>query len=63
MLQRIASLLRMQPPIAVNVGLLFASGDIVPPDTTVGYSTGCIFQNTDGAHGTSLYVKDGVSTV
>ena len=59
MLQRIASLLRMQPPITANVGLLFGSGATVPPDTTVGYSKSCIFQHTDGAHGTCLYVNEG----
>ena len=59
MLQRIASLLRIRPPITSNVGLLIASGATVPPDGSVGYQTSCIFQHTDGAHGTTLWTNEG----
>jgi len=62
MLQRLASLLRMQPPIIANRGLLFASGATVPTNGTDGYQTGCLFLHTDGGAGTALYVNEGSVT-
>ena len=59
MLRRISKLLKMQPPIYSDPGLLFASGITVPTNTTAGYQTGCIFQHTDGSAGTSLYINEG----
>jgi len=59
MLERIAHLLRMNPPAAANTGLLSASGDTVPSDAAVGYQTGCIFQHTDGGVSTALYANEG----
>jgi len=59
MLDRIASLLRFQPPVLNDEGLLFASGATVPTDATYGYQPGCIFQHTDGGAGTVLYVNEG----
>ena len=60
MIDRICSLLKTQKP-AANAGFLFASGTTVP-GAVAGYQTGCIFQHTDGANGTSLYVNEGNST-
>ncbi|MHC4891734.1 MAG: hypothetical protein ACYTEO_19975, partial [Planctomycetota bacterium] len=62
MLQRVAGLLRMVPPITDDRGLLFSSGATVPTDGTDGYQTGCIFQHTDGGAGTALYVNEGSVT-
>jgi hypothetical protein len=64
MLKRIASLLRIQPPLTVNPGLLFASGLTVnlPADGSEGYQTGCLYQCTDGGDGTALYVNEGTYT-
>lgn len=59
MLDRIASLLRIQPPEVEPEGLLMASGDTVPTDGTAGYQPSCIFQHTDGAVGDFLYVNEG----
>jgi len=61
MLQRIASLLRIQPPAVADEGLLFASGPTVPTDATTGYQPGCLFQHTDGGAGTVLYVNEGTN--
>ena len=62
MIQRVCALLRMQPPIVDNRGLLSVSGATVPTDGTDGYQTGCIFQHTDGTAGTALYVNEGSVT-
>jgi hypothetical protein len=63
MLDRLASLLRMQPPSVTDVGLLFASGPTVPTDGTAGYQPGCLFQHTDGtAYNTVLYCNIGSVT-
>jgi len=62
MLQRIAKLLRIQPPVIDNRGLLWASGATVPTLGSDGYQTGCIFAHTDGGDGTSLYVNEGSVT-
>jgi len=62
MLQRLASLLRIQPPVIANRGLLFASGATVPTPGTDGYQTGCLFLHTDGGAGTALYVNEGSVT-
>jgi hypothetical protein len=59
MLQRIAKLLKMQPPASTNQGLLFASGLAKPDDGTKGYQTGCLFQNTAGGAGTAAYINTG----
>lgn len=59
---RVCSLLRMQPPIVLNRGLLFASGADVPADGTDGYQTGCLFQHTDGSGGTAAYINEGTVT-
>ena len=61
MIDRIASLLKMQKPL-LNRGFLIASGATVPSDTTDGYQTGCIFMHTDGGGGTALYVNEGSIT-
>jgi len=62
MLDRTASLIRMQKPIIADRGLLFASGATVPTDGTDGYQTGAIFQHTDGGAETALYVNEGSVT-
>lgn len=62
MQQRVCDLLRMQPAVIDNRGLLFSSGATVPTDGTDGYQTGCIFQHTDGSDGTALYVNEGSVT-
>jgi len=62
MIQRVCSLLRMQPPVITNRGLLFASGATVPTDGTDGYQVGCLFQHTDGGAGTALYLNEGSVT-
>ena len=62
MLARIAKLLRIQPPVVEDEGLLFASGATVPTDAAAGYQTGCLFQHTDGAEGTAMYLNEGTSS-
>ena len=62
MLPRVASLIRMQPPLTVNRGLLSGSGATVPVDGTDGWQTGAIFQHTDGGNGTALYINEGSVT-
>jgi len=62
MIDRVCSLLRMNPPIVDNRGMLFSSGATVPTDGTDGYQTGCIFQHTDGGAETALYVNEGSVT-
>lgn len=62
MQQRVCDLLRMQPAVIDNRGLLFASGATVPTDGTDGYQTGCLFQHTDGGDATALYVNEGSVT-
>ncbi len=62
MLPRMAHLLKMQPPIAANRGLLHASGATVPTDGTDGYQTGCDFKHTDGGNNTSFYINEGSVT-
>ncbi len=59
MIGRIASVLRIKPPIQANEGLLLASGGTVPTDGDAGYQTGCLFQHTDGGDATALYVNEG----
>lgn len=59
MLDRIASLLRIAPPILEDEGLLLSSGPTIPTDGTLGYQTGCLFQHTDGAAATALYINVG----
>ena len=61
-LQRIASLLRIRPPVVLDRGLLSASGATVPTDGDDGYQIGCLFQKTDGGVGTALYVNEGSVT-
>ncbi|GAF77492.1 unnamed protein product, partial [marine sediment metagenome] len=58
MISRVCSLLRMQPPVKEDEGLLFASGGDVPA-SVAGYQPGCIFQHTDGGAGTVLYINEG----
>ena len=62
MLKRIAKLLKFQPPVYQNAGLLFGSGDTVPVDGAVGWQTGAIFQHTDGTESTAIYVNEGTYT-
>lgn len=38
---------------------LFAHGTTVPTDGDSGYATGCLYADTDGGAGTSLYVNEG----
>ena len=57
--QRIADLLRNQPPAVDAEGLLFASGGTVPADGTSGYQTGCLFVKTSGGANDALYVNEG----
>lgn len=59
---RVCELIRMQPPILVDRGLLSLSGATVPTDGTDGYQPGCIFQHTDGGDNTALYVNEGSVT-
>ena len=37
-------------------------GDTVPADASTGYPKGCIFIQTDGSTGTTLYVNEGSLT-
>ena len=62
MLQRVASLIRMLPPLTINRGLLSASGATKPVNGTDGFQTGCIFQHTDGTADTALYINEGSVT-
>jgi hypothetical protein len=62
MKQRTASVLNQGPPAADLDGLLQLSGITVPSDGVAGYATGCIFQHTDGAAETALYVNEGSDT-
>lgn len=59
MIQRECALIRMQPPVTDNRGLLYVSGATVPTDGTDGYQTGCLFLHTDGGNNTALYVNEG----
>ena len=52
----------MSEPHRDDGGLLFSSGPTVPTDATAGYRTGCIFQHTDGAANTALYINEGSVT-
>lgn len=62
MIGRVCSLLRVNPPLIANRGLLWSSGETVPANATDGYQTGAIFMQTDGAAGTALYVNEGSIT-
>ena len=62
MKQRTADVLRIKPPSVTIDGLLSLSGVTVPSDGDAGYEIGCIFQNTAGGVGTSLYVNEGTVT-
>lgn len=42
-----------------GVGIMQAYGTTVPSDAATGYATGCLFHQTDGGDGTSLYVNEG----
>tara|TARA_R110002020_G_scaffold35671_8_gene107445 strand:- start:2626 stop:2850 length:225 start_codon:yes stop_codon:yes gene_type:complete len=42
-------------------GILIAYGTTVPSDAAEGYGTGCLFMQTDGGDGTSLYVNEGTN--
>lgn len=59
MLQRVCSLLRMNPPVILNRGLLFASGSVVPTDDTDGYQPGGFFQDTTNG---IVYINEGSVT-
>lgn len=62
MLQRIAQLLRINPPVITDRGLLWGSGADYPTLGSDGWQTGAIWVNTTGAAGTSLYVNEGSVT-
>lgn len=62
MKERVAHILKIQPPSESLLGLLQASGTTVPTDGDAGYATGCLFQHTDGGDGTALYVNEGTAT-
>lgn len=62
MIQRECALIRMQPPVTDNRGLLYVSGATVPADNSDGYQTGCLFLHTDGGNNTALYVNEGSVT-
>jgi hypothetical protein len=55
MIQRIAKLLRIQPPVVADEGLLLASGASVP-SAVYGYQPGALFQDTTNG---VLYVNEG----
>ncbi len=59
MLNRIASLLHIQPPTVD--GLLSGSGITVPVDGTAGWETGATFSKTDGGLNNSLFTNEGTS--
>ncbi len=42
-----------------NGNLIWAFGDDLPTDATAGYAKGCIFFDTDGGIGTTVYANDG----
>lgn len=44
---------------ATPVGVLLAQGDTIPTDAETGYAKGCIFIQTDGGIGTTVYANDG----
>ena len=46
-----------------GIGIMDAYGDTVPSDAATGYATGCLFRQTDGSTGTSLYVNEGSNTI
>lgn len=49
--------------LASSVGnARLAGGTTVPTDATTGYSTGCLFQKTDGGVNTALYVNQGTNS-
>ena len=58
MLQRVCSLLRMNPPVLLNRGLLFSSGATVPSSVD-GYQPSCLFQDTTNG---VVYVNEGSVT-
>ena len=62
MLRRICKLIKMNPPVYQNPGLLFASGVAAPP-SGAGYQTGCLYQHTDGTTSTAMYVNEGTYAV
>jgi len=41
---------------------LLVAGTTVPTDGRAGFSTGCLFMQTDGGDGTALYVNEGTAT-
>ena len=43
-------------------GPVFMQGDTVPTDGDAGYAVGCIFIDTGGGVGTTLYVNEGSTT-
>lgn len=52
-----------QPLIEIpGYGVMWAMGTTVPTDGTAGYGKGCIFIDTDGGVGTTMYVNEGSNT-
>lgn len=43
-------------------GVMWAMGSAKPTDATAGYGKGCIFIDTDGGVGTTVYVNEGSNT-
>ena len=46
-----------------GVGILKAYGATVPTDGTKGFAPGCLFQDTDAAAGSQVYVNEGTSAL
>lgn len=44
-----------------STNVMWAKGATVPSDATAGYAKGCIFIDTDGGAGTTLYVNEGTA--
>jgi hypothetical protein len=45
-----------------NGDFIIVAGTTVPTDGAAGYATGCLFMQTDGGAGTSLYVNEGTNS-
>jgi len=49
-------------PEGNQTGKIYDRGTTVPTDATAGYATGCLFIDTTGGAGVTLYVNEGSVT-
>lgn len=63
MIGRICAMLGIRPrsPSQDDGYIYFDRGRTVPSDGALGYGTGCIWQKTNGAAGSSFYVNEGTA--